>query len=193
MLRELFADIDEGIRRIRSIVSDLRAFAYPSEADKRSVFPLSAAIQSALNFTAHELRNISVEQDLNGNPVVQGSRSHIVQILVNLMTNAARAIQPISASRHGRVRIRGTASHGRLYVSVWDNGIGMDTKTLARIFEPFFTTRDVGQGMGLGLSICHTIVANHGGQLTAKSQPGEWTEMTFDLPLADATSVALAV
>jgi two-component system sensor histidine kinase PhcS len=157
------------------------------------VFPLSTAVQSALNFTAHELRNISIEQHLNSDLLIQGSRSHIVQILVNLLTNAARAIQPVAASRQGHIRIHGTISHGRLYVTIWDNGIGMDAKTLRRIFEPFFTTRDVGQGMGLGLSICHTIVANHGGQLTAKSQLGEWTELTFDLPLAEASSVAMAV
>jgi two-component system sensor histidine kinase PhcS len=61
----------------------------------------------------------------------------------------------------------------------------MDQQTMSRIFDPFFTTRDVGEGMGLGLSVCHTIVSNHQGRLTASSQPGEGTQLTFDLPLAD--------
>jgi two-component system sensor histidine kinase PhcS len=60
----------------------------------------------------------------------------------------------------------------------------MDEATLGRIFDPFFTTRDVGEGMGLGLSICHTIIGNHQGRLTATSRPGEGSELRFDLPQA---------
>ncbi len=73
-----------------------------------------------------------------------------------------------------------------------DNGAGIRPEVLPRIFEPFFTTRDVGQGMGLGLSICHTIIANHGGTISASSVVGEWTEIRFDLPSAQgAPAVAL--
>jgi two-component system sensor histidine kinase PhcS len=61
----------------------------------------------------------------------------------------------------------------------------MDEATLGRIFDPFFTTRDVGEGMGLGLSVCHTIVSNHGGKLIASSRPDQGTELSFDLSLAE--------
>ncbi len=61
----------------------------------------------------------------------------------------------------------------------------MKPENLTRLTEPFFTTKDVGQGMGLGLSICHTIVTNHGGRIAVASEEGAWTEVTFDLPLAD--------
>jgi signal transduction histidine kinase len=71
-----------------------------------------------------------------------------------------------------------------LQVKVWDNGGGIEDSLRQRIFDPFFTTREVGKGAGLGLSICHTIVRNHGGQLQVESQLGEWTEFRFDLPLS---------
>ena len=67
---------------------------------------------------------------------------------------------------------------------MWDNGTGIGPTNLSRVFDPFFTTRDVGEGMGLGLSVCHTIIKNHGGTIRVSSEEGEWTEVTFCLPLA---------
>ena len=71
----------------------------------------------------------------------------------------------------------------RVVVTVKDNGVGIPEDVLPRIFEPFFTTQDVGQGMGLGLSICHTIIKSHGGDIRVQSQPGCGTEFEFDLPV----------
>jgi len=68
-------------------------------------------------------------------------------------------------------------------VSVQDNGTGVKKDNLPRLFDPFFTTKDVGKGMGLGMSICHTIIKNHGGQIAVESEEGQWTKVTFDLPL----------
>lgn len=182
-LREIFTDIDEGMQRIRNIVSDLRAFAYPSADDHRP-FSFSEAVTSALQFTAHELRGVRIEQLLDESMPVVGSRNHIVQILVNLLSNAAKAVTRAEGERDAEIRITSHADGERLRVVVRDNGVGIEPDALSRIFDPFYTTRDVGEGMGLGLSICHTIAKNHGGVLTARSQVGEWTEFSFDLPLA---------
>ena len=70
----------------------------------------------------------------------------------------------------------------RLGLSVRDNGPGIDPANIGRVFEPFFTTRDVGAGLGLGLSVSYGIVQRHGGTLAVESEFGEWTEFTFDLP-----------
>jgi signal transduction histidine kinase len=183
LLADMVADIDEGMQRIRTIVSDLRAFAYPSEAEKQVPFPFEEAVQSALRFTANELKDVRVVQDVCGSRVL-GSKSHITQVLVNLLSNAAKAVSLAPKPAGGEIRITAAAREGRLRVHVEDNGVGMDSGTLNRIFEPFFTTQDVGEGMGLGLSISHTIIANHGGQLFAESQPGVGTVMSFDLALA---------
>lgn len=183
LVQEVIGDIDEGMQRVRVIVSDLRAFAYPSEAEKSSPFDVRGALESAERFTAHELSGISVESDFPADTFVMGSKTHITQVLVNLLANSAKAIKQSEGGSGGEIRVTGMARDGRLIVTVADNGAGMDEKTVERIFDPFFTTRDVGEGTGLGLSICHTIVANHGGHLVARSQPGEGAELAFDLPI----------
>lgn len=185
LMREIVGDIQEGMDRIRTIVSDLRAFAYPTEAEKQGAFDLNEAVEAALRFTAHELKGIEVIQGLPVPAWVLGSKSHLTQVLINLLANAAKAIGAVTDGRAGTIRIEGEAREGRLWVRVSDNGVGMDEQTLGRIFDPFFTTRDVGEGMGLGLSICHTIVGNHQGRLTATSRLGEGTELSFDLVIAD--------
>ncbi|EWS64428.1 Sensor protein ZraS [Hydrogenophaga sp. T4] len=71
---------------------------------------------------------------------------------------------------------------GRLRVTVHDNGQGILPENIGRVFEPFFTTRDVGAGLGLGLSVSYGIVQRHGGLLAVESEAGAWTAFTFDLP-----------
>jgi signal transduction histidine kinase len=190
LMREIVGDIQEGMDRIRTIVSDLRAFAYPTEAEKQGAFDLNEAVESALRFTAHELKGIEVIQELPAPAWVLGSKSHLTQVFINLLANAAKATGAMTDGRVGTIRIEGEERDGRLWVRVSDNGVGMDEQTLGRIFDPFFTTRDVGEGMGLGLSICHTIVSNHQGRLTATSRPGEGTELTFDLPVGNGIRVS---
>lgn len=187
LMREIVGDIQEGMDRIRAIVSDLRAFAYPTEAQKQGAFDFNEAVEAALRFTAHELKGIEVIQRLPVPALVLGSKSHLTQVLINLLINGVKAIGANTDGRPGVIRIEGDARDGRLWIRVGDNGIGMDAQTLSRIFDPFFTTRDVGEGMGLGLSICHTIVTNHQGRLTATSRLGEGSELVFDLALAEAT------
>jgi signal transduction histidine kinase len=185
LLSEVCSDIDEGMQRIRSIVSDLHAFAYPSEADKSKSFRLIDAVESASRFTAHELRSVDFDVNVSPDILVVGSKTHVTQVLVNLFINSAKATREVEDLRRGEIQVTGKREDGRVVVRVVDNGIGMEEKTISRIFDPFFTTRDVGEGMGLGLSICHTIIANHGGKLIAKSGVGKGTELAFDLALAE--------
>ena len=188
LMRDIVGDIKEGMERIRAIVSDLRAFAYPTEAEKQVAFDLNEALEAALRFTAHELKGIEVIKGLPAPALVLGSKSHLTQVLINLLTNAVKAVGAVADGRVGTIRVQAEERNGRLHVRVSDNGVGMDEKTLGRIFDPFFTTRDVGEGMGLGLSICHTIVSNHQGCLAATSRPGEGSELSFDLALADGAT-----
>ena len=81
-----------------------------------------------------------------------------------------------------RIAVTVAVQGQRLVVSVRDNGTGIAPENLGRVFEPFFTTRDVGAGLGLGLSVSYGIVQRHGGTLAVDSEPGAWTEFTFDLP-----------
>ena len=184
-LSDALKDIHEGMSRIHAIVRDLHAFAHPSAGDLEGRFAVAEAVSSALQFTAHELKELVVEKSIDEGCMAIGSRSHIVQVLINLIANAAKAVSAADRGESVRkIRILCKPEEDRLKIAVWDNGTGIPEAVLPRIFDPFFTTRDVGQGMGMGLSICHTIVRNHGGNLRAESSPGEWTEFTFDLPAA---------
>lgn len=183
-LMDTVKDMGEGMRRIRDIISDLRDFAYPQCSEKVERFELSAAVRTAMQFTAQLRNGHGVEEDLADGCVVMGSRTAISQVLVNLLSNSIRAVDQVKGRRAPRVRVTSRPEEGRLRVRVWDNGTGIAGEHLSRIFDPFFTTQRVGQGLGLGLSICHTIVKKHGGQITVTSRQDEYTEVTFDLPLA---------
>lgn len=182
-LGEIVSDMEEGMQRIHSIVSDLSAFAYPSEAEKQVSFDFNAAIDSALRFSAHEMDQIQFSSNLPRPAMVLGSKSHLTQVLINLFSNAVKAIEAHPSGCSGAIKVIGKVRDSRLFVHVEDNGIGIGKDALTRIFDPFFTTRDVGEGLGLGLSICHTIIKNHGGELVAESRHGEGSRFSFDLPL----------
>jgi two-component system, sensor histidine kinase PhcS len=102
-------------------------------------------------------------------------------VLINLLSNAAHALQAAKREQP-RIAVTVAVRGQRLWVSVRDNGTGIAPENLGRVFEPFFTTRDVGAGLGLGLSVSYGIVQRHGGTLAVESEQGAWTEFSFDLP-----------
>ena len=182
-IAETLDDIEEGMVRIRDIITDLRLFAHHAQ-EELVPFRLTEAVGIALRFTTHELDGQTVSKDIPSGCTVLGSRNQIVHVLVNLLMNSSKALRSVPEDRKPEVRLSAWPEKGRLKVRVWDNGEGIERADLDRVFDPFFTTKDVGEGLGLGLSICHTIVKNHGGTISARSEEGEWTEVTFDLPLA---------
>ena len=168
--------------RVQNIVSDLKTFAYqkPGE-DSLRPFLLENAMRSALRLAGYELKGIEVTVDVPQDTHVLGDEPAIIGVLINLLSNAAHALQ--SSQRSDPViAVRVQQQSERLKVSVRDNGPGIDPTNIGRVFEPFFTTRDVGAGLGLGLSVSYGIVQRHGGTLAVDSVPGAWTEFTFDLP-----------
>jgi signal transduction histidine kinase len=183
-LRETLDDIGEGMGRIRDIVSDLRTFAHPSSVERRDTFSLAEVFGSARRLVAHELDGITVTSDVSSDVLACAEKTQVMHVIMNLLVNSAKAVRPVADRRKSEIKVSAKAEGGRLGVRVWDNGVGIMPDALAKVFDPFYTTRTVGDGVGLGLSICHAIVANHGGSMSAKSQCGEWTEMRFDLPLA---------
>jgi two-component system sensor histidine kinase PhcS len=180
-LKDTMKDIEEGMTRIKHIVTDLRAFAYPEEADKKNQFTILGAIESALRFTAHDCQNIERTLDLEPNLIVSASKTHIVQVLINLISNASRAIS--KTERKGLIVVDAKQKNDRVVIGVSDNGTGMSEETLTKVFDPFFTTNEVGKGMGLGLSVSHTIIKNHGGNLLVTSKLGEGSRFYFDLAI----------
>jgi two-component system, sensor histidine kinase PhcS len=185
-LKESLTDAREGMQRIQSIVSDLKTFAYQKPGvDGQRVFLLEKAIQSALRLTSFELKNIGVELKLPRDTHVLGDEPAIIGVLINLFSNAALALAT-AAREQPQITISGQQHEGRFRLAVRDNGTGIAPENIGRVLEPFFTTRDVGAGLGLGLSISYGVIQRHGGLLSVSSEFGKWAEFSFDLavPLA---------
>jgi two-component system, sensor histidine kinase PhcS len=182
MLKESLEDAREGMTRVQNIVTDLKTFAYqkPGE-DSRRVFLLEHAVRSAVRLAGYELKGIDVVLDLPQDTHVLGDEPAIIGVLINLLSNAGHALTA-AARTSPRIELRVQPQGDRLRVTVRDNGQGIDPAHIGRVFEPFFTTRDVGAGLGLGLSVSYGIVQRHGGTLSVDSVHGEWTEFSFDLP-----------
>ncbi len=182
MLKESLEDAREGLTRVQNIVTDLKTFAYQKPGDDSlRPFLLEHAVRSAVRLAGYDLKGIEVSLDLPQDTHVMGDEPAIIGVLINLLSNAAHALQVVKRSQP-RIEVRVAPKGDRLRVAVRDNGQGIDPTLIGRVFEPFFTTRDVGAGLGLGLSVSYGIVQRHGGTLSVDSVHGEWTEFTFDLP-----------
>jgi two-component system, sensor histidine kinase PhcS len=186
LLNESLVDARDGMVRIQNIVSDLKTFAYQKAGDNNQrVFLLENAVRSALRLAGHELKGITVVVDMPQDSHVRGDEPAMIGVLINLLSNAAHAVYAAKREQP-QITLRGTMLEespvARVFISVRDNGQGIDPANMGRVFEPFFTTRDVGAGLGLGLSMSYSIVQRHGGTLAVTSELGAWTEFTFDLP-----------
>ncbi len=180
-LKESLTDAREGMQRIQAIVSDLKTFAYQKPGvDSERVFLLEKAIQSALRLTSFELKSVKVELALPQDTHVLGDEPALIGVLINLLSNAALALSS-SGRAEPHILLRGEHRDGRLWLFVRDNGTGIAPQNVGRVLEPFFTTRDVGAGLGLGLSVSYGIIQRHGGTLSVTSEFGAWTEFSFDL------------
>jgi two-component system sensor histidine kinase PhcS len=181
MLNESLVDAKEGMERIQNIVSDLKTFAYQKPGqDTMRPFLLERALRSAQRLAGHELKGVEVVTDLPADTHVVGDEPALIGVLINLLSNAAHALQAAKRS-DPRIEVRAVVRGDRLVFSLRDYGQGISPENLSRVFEPFFTTRDVGAGLGLGLSVSYGIVQRHGSTLSVQSEYGAWTEFSFDL------------
>ena len=185
-LEELLGDVDEGVRRVKTIVSDLRAFATPRAFQGHKPFKIANLIKHALRFTASELSAHTVTVDVPEDLVAIGSEQQLTQVVVNLLLNASRACNSVSDRRQGHIKILAHSNGNRVIVTVHDNGSGVPKEKLSRIFDPFFTSNEVGEGLGLGLSVSHTIIQNHEGTIDVETEEERGTSFSFDIKLHEA-------
>ena len=140
------------------------------------------ALKSALRLTTHELGTIKIEREGIEGAKALGSSTQLAHVLMNLLVNSAHAIKTAGREKDATIKVSCSQVDGFVRVAVRDNGCGVEAANLSRLMDPFFTTKAPGEGMGLGLSICHTIVKNHGGTIRIESQRGQWTQVSVDLP-----------
>ncbi|PTL80469.1 ATP-binding protein [Vitiosangium sp. GDMCC 1.1324] len=174
----------EGCARVQHIVQSLKSFS-AGDDDKREPTDLSHTLEAAINMAGNEIRHRArLVRDNQSAPPVEANEVRLAQVFLNLLINAAHAIEPGAADQNEiRVSLR-TGEDGRARVAITDTGSGMTPEVRARLFTPFFTTKPVGVGTGLGLSVCQGIVTRLGGLIEVQSEPGHGSTFTVVLPPA---------
>jgi len=180
---ETIADAEDGVNRVIRIVSDLRSFTKGEAAMKEEV-GVAETVENARRLLAGELQGIDFRVDVAEDHKVSGNGNQLCQVMVNMIQNSAQALEgardrgedpqiTVSSEKEGEENV---------WIRVRDNGPGIEPEDLDHVFDPFFTKRDVGEGMGLGLSICHRILESHEGRVEVESDPGKTTVFSIRIP-----------
>lgn len=184
---ERLKKIREGSDRIQRFARDLVSYARPSGTEIDEV-SLNEVVEQGLSFCEHVLdeAQATLERDLHRElPPLRAIRDQILQVVINLVTNAANAL----GSQGGQIGIRTWPAGGAtVRLSVSDTGVGIKDEDRPHIFDPFFSTKQPGRGTGLGLSVVRNIIYSHGGQITFNSELGHGTTFVVTLPLAQMVS-----
>jgi len=179
---ERLKKIREGAERIRKFSRDLTTYARPSGREIEEV-NLNEVVEHALSFCEHVLfeAKANLTRDLAPDlPRAWVVRDHIMQVVTNLVSNAAQALREAG----GTIVVRTFSDEtGHVGLVVSDDGEGIREEDRGRVFEPFFTTKPAGRGTGLGLPVVRNIVLAHGGDITFDSRPGGGTTFVVSLPL----------
>ena len=178
-LGQLAKDGLYGIEQISEIVLNLKNFSR-LDRSKISTFNLNEGLESTLVLAKHELKHLSVKKMFGDIPSITCSPSQLNQVFLNLINNAAQAIETGSGEITLTTRTEG-ADH--VAVEIADNGKGIPPDVMPKIFDPFFTTKAIGKGTGLGLSISYKIIEQHGGRISVDSTVGQGTRFTIVLPV----------
>jgi two-component system NtrC family sensor kinase len=184
----LLSDTGFGLEQIGELVMGLKNFSRLDQALTDNV-SLNDCVKSALLIAKNSIKHkVEVVRLLGDIPSVTCAPSKINQVLLNLFTNAAQAIE-----EKGKIVIKTWADEQRVFVSVQDTGKGIASENLSKIFDPFFTTKAVGEGTGLGLSICWQIIQQHGGRIQVASEIGRGTRFVITLPRRSVSPQAATV
>jgi signal transduction histidine kinase len=177
-------EILEQTKRISDIVQTLVSFSHGGKllSHTKENFALQQCAEEAVRLVrlTHAGKQVACVNQISPDAVVHGDRQRMIQVFVNLLTNACDASQPDSS-----VELSSLLEGGNIDIRVSDTGHGIPDDVLAQIFEPFYTTKDPGQGTGLGLPMVYSIVQDHGGHITVNSS-SDGTTITIRLPLAIA-------
>jgi signal transduction histidine kinase len=175
----------DGVDRVSTIVKAMKEFAHPDSAEKNPA-DLNHAISTTLLVASNEYKYVAkVHTDFADLPPVVCNIGELNQVFLNLIVNAAHAIQDAGRdSESGEIHIRTEQSDDSAIVRIRDNGCGIPEENLLKLYDPFFTTKEVGRGTGQGLSIAHNIVVDkHGGDIRAQSRVGAGTEFVIRIPI----------
>jgi signal transduction histidine kinase len=176
----LLNESQEGLTRVKKIVQDLKDFSHVDEAEWQEA-NLNEGIESTLNVVSNEIKyKAEVVREYGKLPPVRCIAAQVNQVLMNLLVNAAQAIDG-----RGTITVRSGVEGPSVWIEVQDTGKGMSPEVQKRIFEPFYTTKPIGKGTGLGLSLSYDIIVKrHGGRFDVKSEPNQGSTFRIWLPVA---------
>jgi len=180
-----FERTGEGIARVRSIVQAMKRFSHTSTADAAPA-DVNEAVETTLVVCRNEYKYVAdVEADLGEIPSVVWNIGELNQVFLNLIVNAAQAIeeQVAGSERRGQIHVSTRLEREEVLIAVSDDGPGIPVALQERVYEPFFTTKPVGKGTGQGLALARATVERHAGTLECTSTPGEGTTFTVRLPV----------
>jgi signal transduction histidine kinase len=187
--QDLARDSIEGLSELTEMARSLKDFSRLDRAPVAS-FDVNAGIDKTLLIAKNIIKHkATVRKFYDEIPEIECSPSQINQVFLNIITNAAQAIED-----HGEIVIT-TRLHdeGRVAIRIADTGCGIPEENLSKIRDPFFTTKEVGTGTGLGLSIVDEIIRSHGGDLLVESKVGSGSAFTVILPIKGAATIAQAM
>jgi len=187
-IKEDLDKIYQESRRVVKIVQNLLSFARQSPADK-SYTDMNELIEKTLELRSYELKtsNITLATKFAADiPLVMADLNQIQQVILNIIINAEQAIA--EAKGKGKITVTTSREKDCVRISIADNGPGIAPENITRVFDPFFTTKPVGKGSGLGLSVCHGIVTEHGGKIYVESTAGKGATFTIELPAVEGVA-----
>jgi len=184
MDRESLELIEEGTQRCRTIVQKLMTYAKkPLQTDEISKIDLAEVVNKVISFLSYQLE----QEDINiiakvekGKFPVKANYNEVEQVLTNIILNARDSM--CQAQKKGSIEILLSKKEKMFKIEIKDEGVGIPEDVIPKIFDPFFTTKDVGQGLGLGLSICQSIVDKHNGRIYVRSQIDKGAVFTIEFP-----------
>jgi PAS domain S-box-containing protein len=192
LLKEALLEANEGARRVQRIVADLKTLARQGD-DRAEYVDVERTLQWAIGVTMAEIRHRArLVRNFEPVPDVRGDEARLGQVFVNILLNAAQAIEPGSATDN-EIIVNSFVRDGRVVVEVLDTGPGIPTELMTKIFDPFFTTKPRGVGTGLGLSICHEIIASMRGTLTGGNRGTRGARFVVELPSAPHSQIPRGV
>nr|MBX2812382.1 histidine kinase [Myxococcales bacterium] len=189
---KVFQRVADGLSRVTKIVSAMRGYSHPV-SELLSPIDLNEALESALIIAAHEYKYVAeIEKNFQEIPEIKADSSELGQVFINLIVNAAHAIESVveGTEERGKISVTTVQTEDQVSVSIADTGTGIPLDVQKRIFEPFFTTKPVGRGTGQGLSIAYDIIVRkYGGRIELHSEPGEGSRFDLYLPIAGDANV----
>jgi signal transduction histidine kinase/CheY-like chemotaxis protein len=179
----------EGAGRVRDIVRDLKTLSRMESEEDLKALDVRNAVDAALKLSFDDVRHRArVQRHFSEVPRVLGNETRLVQVMLNLVTNAAQSIAPGSPDDNQiTVEVKLAESEGEVEIIVSDTGAGISEAHLPKVFEPFFTTKPAGEGTGLGLSICHRLIHAMGGRIQVTSEEGRGSRFSVFLSIAPSS------